>query len=99
MPIFDFKCTVCGHVQEELLKVSEVGKTKEALCAVCGSISEIQISAPAGIAGNAADGYKHRSGSTGVWKEDMGPNGKRGREWYGDNPHAPSTLASAKTKI
>jgi len=91
MPVYLYKCTVCGTVHEELRKIKD--RENESSCKECFNISVLTPSTPAGINGGFYDGYSHRSGSTGVWKTDMGPQGKIGREWYGDNPHAESTLA------
>ena len=90
MPIYEYKCTNCDFVHEEFRYID--GRKADAICPKCSSTAKFIISAPAGIDGGHHDGYRHITGSTGTWKEDMGPQGKRGREWYGDNPHASSTL-------
>lgn len=43
MPIFDFRCKVCGHAYEQLVRSST-----ELVCPACGSSDvEKQVSAPA----------------------------------------------------
>jgi putative FmdB family regulatory protein len=90
MPIYDYKCTVCGNVHEEMRSVSD--RNEDAACPECFNIALKTVTAPAGINGGFHEGYRHKSGTTGVWKTDVGPQGKVGKEWYGDNPHATSTL-------
>lgn len=89
MPLYDYKCTVCDHVHEALRPVSD--RDDDIACPECFNISVKVVSSPAGINGGSHDGYRHRK-RTGVWQKDMGPQGPIGKEWYGDNPHAPSTL-------
>lgn len=94
MPIYEFKCSVCGEVQEELRKIDE--REESAYCKVCFNESVRIPTAPAGINGGFNEFYRHRSGKKKVWQEDAGPQGKIGKEWYGDNPHATSTLDKKK---
>lgn len=90
MPLYDYECTVCGNVHEEMRKIDD--RHEDSYCPECFNPSTLKVTAPAGIDGGV-DGYRHKSGTTGVWKTDVGPQSKIGREWYGDNPHAGSTLA------
>lgn len=91
MPLYDYKCTVCGAIHEEIRKVEN--RNIDTACYECFNISKKVLTSPAGIQANNHDGYRHRTGSKGIWKTDMGPQGELGKEWYGDNPHASSTLA------
>lgn len=88
MPIYDFECAECGAIDEYI-----VAPNITSIDCQCGYVMIRRLSAPAGINGNSHEGYRHKSGTTGKWKSDVGPNGPLGKEWYGDNPHAPSTLA------
>lgn len=90
MPIYDYKCTVCGVVHDELRKIDD--RDNPTYCELCNNQSDRIPTSPAGINGGCNEFYRHRSGKKAVWQSDMGPQGKIGKEWYGDNPHAPSTL-------
>lgn len=90
MPIYEYECTVCDKVYDELRSMKD--RNVSGACPVCAHEANRILSAPAGIDGGFTTGYVHRSGKTGVWKTDMGPQGEIGKQWYGDNSHAPSTL-------
>lgn len=94
MPLYDYKCTVCESIHEEMRTIAD--RHEDAYCPECFNPAMLAVSAPAGINGGSHDGYRHRTGSTGVWKTDKGPQGDIGREWYGDNPHASCPLEKIK---
>lgn len=55
MPLFDFQCTVCGHVREVLL---HSGQADPAACAACGGEVRRLLSAPADL--KRMDGFFHK---------------------------------------
>lgn len=42
MPIYEFKCSKCGAVKEELMSINS--ETRELPCAICGEIAKRIIS-------------------------------------------------------
>lgn len=44
MPIYDYRCDVCGHIDEQYKKFEN---SSDDICSKCGSISSRQLSAPA----------------------------------------------------
>ena len=57
MPIFDYKCTKCGHEKELILKGDDVDKRGRRKCPECGKKTfERLVSAPAGF-DLKGDGY------------------------------------------
>lgn len=91
MPVYKYKCSKCDETLEVLRKIQQ--RDDAYFCPVCNTITKRVVTTPAGIDGGFTTGYTHRTGKTGIWKTDVGPQGKLGREWYGDMPHADSTLA------
>lgn len=60
MPLYDFKCDDCGHVQEHLFASLQAAVQDPVLCSVCHAITMRQPSAPASVVVegfNAMNGY------------------------------------------
>lgn len=66
MPIYEFECTECGAIKEEVLSIKS--ETREVDCHECGNVSRRIVSSNTfHLAGSgwAADGYfdtKHKLG-------------------------------------
>lgn len=61
MPLFDYKCSTCNEIQEQLVLGSEV---KEVKCSKCGGRAQQQLPLPNSIfsgGGWARDGYEKKS--------------------------------------
>ena len=54
MPIYNFKCGHCGHVFDELVKLSDT----DAKCPKCGKDATKQVSAPTGFRLDGDGWYK-----------------------------------------
>ncbi|USV41134.1 hypothetical protein [Xanthomonas phage BUDD] len=39
MPMYDFKCKTCDHVQTEIMSISRMESGEEAVCKECGGVS------------------------------------------------------------
>lgn len=63
MPLFDYKCRVCGHVQEEL--VGSILDIYEPIidCNICGGLIKRIISGSAGIRFKGSGFYVNDYGS------------------------------------
>lgn len=75
MPYFNYTCSSCGETSEKLRKIDD--RHGEVACPYCGGRASFVISAPAGLKGlpNSVGLYSHKSGSTGRWKDEVGPYG------------------------
>lgn len=52
MPLFEFKCINCGHMEEVIIKPSQVDdalRINQILCEICGGSSDKLLSTPASI--------------------------------------------------
>lgn len=59
MPIFEYKCEVCEHKQQNLVNSSSGLNTQKAICEKCGGIAFKVISACAGVV-KGIGAYSHK---------------------------------------
>jgi len=73
MPIYEYRCTACGHQQEFLQKVSDAPLTK---CTECGKETFSKLLSAAGFqlkgSGWYATDFKNKGGSTAKSSESKG---------------------------
>ena len=66
MPLYDYKCEVCGHIREVKLHFDELDKNAKLICPKCGHSMSREINAEATVlfkgSGWAKDNYEKRGG-------------------------------------
>jgi len=79
MPIFEYKCKQCGHIQEMLLSTSEAKEIGYMKCDKCGMVAKKIISMPHfRVTGfNAKNGYC----SIPTYDEVIDENGYAKKRW------------------